>query len=126
MGVINFGIIGNLCKECSNAEESDERIYIKKAINEVLNEALELVCRQHEGGMICDCESLQAKKILEFIGNQCAFCDNKQMLIYNEVLPYIKKENPLREKEDKKARIAVKVSNDSGRKIIYPKSFQRD
>jgi len=115
MGVINFGIIGSSCKECSMAEELNDRIYTKQALNEILNEALELVCRQHEGGMICDCESVQAKKVLEFLGNQCVFCDNTQALIFNEVLPYIKKENPLKEREIMKEKVAIGL----GKKVTY-------
>ncbi|NTW27033.1 MAG: hypothetical protein HGA36_01790 [Candidatus Moranbacteria bacterium] len=77
MGEINYGIIGNICKECSKAKASMDRIYSKKALNEVLNEALELACRQHDSGELCDCPFNQTKKVLEFLGNQCAFCDNK-------------------------------------------------
>ena len=116
MGMINFGIIGSSCRECSRAEDLNDRIYTKQALNEIMNEALELVCRQHEGGVICDCEAVQAKKILEFLGNQCVFCDNTEALIFNEVLPYIKKENPLKEQENNIKKVA---SSGFRQKVTY-------
>ncbi len=123
MGGINFGIIGSACKDCSKTEELPDRIYAKQGINEILNEALELIGRQHEMGEMCDCEFIQAKKVLEFMGNQCIFCDNRKALIYHEVFSYIKKENPL--KEDKKKELVKKAIVGSKNKVLYPKAFEK-